>query len=408
MKKILIGLIILFLATTVFAFDSLNAKEITAEKETKDARAVDEMLCSGEYNLWYDWENDVMYDFYNGDALTEAGGNCNAIPRLSYWEEATLSMETFPQGWVGEFPPGLIFPYAERFGWWVESTFNWDFAENQCYTEFYTTRHTTADYQPVFELGEDFSYIHTLFRQNGDLIWAYNFHLPIENINRPVTDVATDRSIYTLAEGEDIVQITLTITDEDLGCGTPDWDLIGSVPIAFRNQYSAETFEIRINGQPVPLIIEGGLETFEATQGSFGINWLGGNTGEITFDWNSSELGPGEYDLNITVFDTDGYYETKYGPFIVEEYGSQIDKTVHLTKEGLICGNTDGIISGGIPIDVADLVYLVNYLFKQGPAPNPIWIGNVDGIINEGIPIDVADLVYLVNYLFKQGPAPTC
>ena len=49
-----------------------------------------------------------------------------------------------------------------------------------------------------------------------------------------------------------------------------------------------------------------------------------------------------------------------------------------------------------------DIVYLVNYLFKEGPAPNPIEIGDVD---NSGA-VNVADIAYLVNYIYHDGPAP--
>ncbi len=69
-------------------------------------------------------------------------------------------------------------------------------------------------------------------------------------------------------------------------------------------------------------------------------------------------------------------------------------------------GNVDGIVGIGGPIDVADLTYLVSYLFKSGPAPPCEEEGNADGIVGIGGPIDVADLTYLVAYLFKSGPAP--
>jgi hypothetical protein len=60
--------------------------------------------------------------------------------------------------------------------------------------------------------------------------------------------------------------------------------------------------------------------------------------------------------------------------------------------------NADGVINS------ADVVYLINYLFKGGPAPVPLVAGDVncDGIINS------ADVVYLINYLFKGGPPPEC
>jgi len=51
---------------------------------------------------------------------------------------------------------------------------------------------------------------------------------------------------------------------------------------------------------------------------------------------------------------------------------------------------------------VSDVVFLINYLFKGGPAPNPVYLGDVncDGKVT------VSDVVYLINYLFKGGPAP--
>ena len=53
-------------------------------------------------------------------------------------------------------------------------------------------------------------------------------------------------------------------------------------------------------------------------------------------------------------------------------------------------------------VTVADIVYLVSYLFKHGPAPTPIQSGdaNCDGKVT------ISDIVYLVAYLFKHGPAP--
>ncbi len=72
------------------------------------------------------------------------------------------------------------------------------------------------------------------------------------------------------------------------------------------------------------------------------------------------------------------------------------------------CGNIDGIIGPGGPVDVADLNYLVDFLFRSGPPPADMNAANVDGIVGVAGPIDVADLSYLVDYLFRSGPAPNC
>jgi hypothetical protein len=60
--------------------------------------------------------------------------------------------------------------------------------------------------------------------------------------------------------------------------------------------------------------------------------------------------------------------------------------------------NGDGII------DVGDVVYVINYLFKSGPTPNPIQAADATCDGN----VDVGDVVFLINYLFRSGPPPSC
>jgi hypothetical protein len=73
-------------------------------------------------------------------------------------------------------------------------------------------------------------------------------------------------------------------------------------------------------------------------------------------------------------------------------------------------GNVDDIIGVAGPVDIADLTYLVDYLFgtPSGPTPPCPEQGNIDGIVGVAGPIDIADLTYLVDYLFgtPSGPAP--
>ncbi len=69
-----------------------------------------------------------------------------------------------------------------------------------------------------------------------------------------------------------------------------------------------------------------------------------------------------------------------------------------------LCGDIDG--SGEMPIDVGDLVYLVDFMFNSGPEPPVMEAANVDGV--GGIVIDIGDLVYLVDYMFNSGPEPIC
>lgn len=62
-----------------------------------------------------------------------------------------------------------------------------------------------------------------------------------------------------------------------------------------------------------------------------------------------------------------------------------------------------GDADGNDELNVADLVYMVNYVFKGGAEPLPI---SLSGDANCDLVINVADLVYLVDYVFKGGPPP--
>jgi hypothetical protein len=63
-----------------------------------------------------------------------------------------------------------------------------------------------------------------------------------------------------------------------------------------------------------------------------------------------------------------------------------------------------GDANADFQVNLADVVWLVSYLFLNGPAPQVFLTGdaNCDGQIN------LADAVYLVNYLFINGPEPSC
>jgi hypothetical protein len=94
----------------------------------------------------------------------------------------------------------------------------------------------------------------------------------------------------------------------------------------------------------------------------------------------------------------DGPYERFRSRRYEEEAPDQIP---YLTVQvGCLTGdaNRDGIIN------VGDVVYLVSYLYRGGPEPDPPEAGdaNCDDIANVG------DVVFLVSYLYKGGLPPAC
>jgi len=70
--------------------------------------------------------------------------------------------------------------------------------------------------------------------------------------------------------------------------------------------------------------------------------------------------------------------------------------------EFVFVGHTSGDVNVDGTVNIADITYLVDYLFFGGPAPPVMETANVDG---EG-GVNIADLTYLVEYLFFGGPEP--
>jgi hypothetical protein len=87
--------------------------------------------------------------------------------------------------------------------------------------------------------------------------------------------------------------------------------------------------------------------------------------------------------------------------------GSSWDSTGHgdcITIKYLPTLFLRGDANGDSKLTVSDVIYLINYLFKNGTKPDPFQSGdaNCDGEVS------IVDVVFLVNYLFKGGPSPVC
>ena len=65
-----------------------------------------------------------------------------------------------------------------------------------------------------------------------------------------------------------------------------------------------------------------------------------------------------------------------------------------------VCGDANG---DGV-FNILDLTFILNYLYKGGPPPYPIFAGDADGNGS----VNILDVAYFVNFLYKGGPAPIC
>jgi hypothetical protein len=139
---------------------------------------------------------------------------------------------------------------------------------------------------------------------------------------------------------------------------------------------------------------DGDLDLATANENSDDVSVLL-NNGDGTFAAQSVyTVGDGPSSVFSADLDGDGDLD-----LAAANYNSN-NVSVLLNEPGFIRGDANG---DGV-INIADVVYLVNYLFIDGPAPEPLEAGdaNSDEVVN------IADVVYLVNYLFINGPPPGC
>jgi len=80
----------------------------------------------------------------------------------------------------------------------------------------------------------------------------------------------------------------------------------------------------------------------------------------------------------------------------------QVDQDIYLVDAETLCISGDADNSGSI--DISDVMYLIDYLFKGGSEPEPMFAGDS----NNDNKVSISDVVYLINYLLKGGQKPSC
>ncbi len=131
-----------------------------------------------------------------------------------------------------------------------------------------------------------------------------------------------------------------------------------------------------------------------------------GGSYSIIYEFNRCMINESEK-VGEALYDSKFYCNQHYGWDHYAEYLDMFTFNLFgdpsLVREG-VPEFARGDCNGDGIIDLGDVVYLVNYLYKGGLPPEPLEAGdaNCDGVV------DLGDLVYLINYLFKGGPPPSC
>ena len=231
---------------------------------------------------------------------------------------------------------------------------------------------------------------------NGDTVWVRRYNGPV-SYNDYGSAIAVDgsRNVYVTGYG--------SVSEVALDCVT-----IKYVPLHRDDTLNFTAYS------PVDLIVT------DPIGDSIGIdsNTIPGATYDTLTDYNGDEelddrvtipepligdytvrvvgepgSGGGSYTLAVKLNgneDTPMVSGTAPGP-------GEVDTVFYMVLEYLRGdANSDGSTS------ISDVIFLINYLFKGGTAPEPLFLGDVNCDGN----VTVADVVYIINYLFKGGKAP--
>ncbi|SYZ71843.1 hypothetical protein TRIP_C10042 [Candidatus Zixiibacteriota bacterium] len=100
-----------------------------------------------------------------------------------------------------------------------------------------------------------------------------------------------------------------------------------------------------------------------------------------------------------TALGTDSVFYWRYRTWDGSSW-SDFSHTFAAYVVGNICGDLDNTGS----MTILDVAFLIRYLYKSGPPPNPPALADING---DGS-VDILDCTYLINYIYKGGSAPIC
>ena len=198
----------------------------------------------------------------------------------------------------------------------------------------------------------------------GEVVWEYD---------NPFPNPSQSRTFKAHRYAPDYPGLELLVNDPPEKPSTPDGPASGGTGVEY--QYATSTTDPE--GDQVYYL----FDWADGTDSS----WLGPYTSGATAEASHVWTGEGDYDIKVVAKDEHG---------ILSEWSDSLPVSI-----GVLCGdaNEDGVIN------VGDVVYLVTYLYKDGPSPQPT---DCAGDVNGDDVVNVGDVVYLATYLYKGGPAP--
>jgi len=101
--------------------------------------------------------------------------------------------------------------------------------------------------------------------------------------------------------------------------------------------------------------------------------------------------------IGFTQTEGDFYFSIEASDVCDPQFADTVEAWISVME---VCGD----INNDNKIDLLDILYLIDYKFKDGPEPPVLGACDLDGddVIN------LLDILFLIDYKFKDGPAPYC
>lgn len=173
----------------------------------------------------------------------------------------------------------------------------------------------------------------------------------------------------------------------------PGFDIAGAT-IGMENMIGNDGLEINFNSayihdsMAIAIYQPSAWLTLESRSGSV----LPGGSTIIEMKFNSTGMDLGTYQNNLIIYSNDS--DPSRNPMTIPVEMTVTDQQVY----------TCGDVNDDDAVDILDILYFIEYKFKEGPAPLSTWAADVNHDGN----VDVLDILYLIDFKFKEGPAPDC
>ncbi len=213
-------------------------------------------------------------------------------------------------------------------------------------------------------------------------------------------------SIPTIVPGDSIMVPIYVWNDEELG--------------GFSLGFTYDSTELEVvakktydtTGSAIPVDSRSYIKENIFTVGRYLIGWAdldGGNPIPVNTTDNARLLITINFKVKSTatrkIIVLDSSFVPPTGPFLLStNLGISVrPQFAHCPNGDIILGDTPcGDADGSRDINIVDVVYMVNYIFRDGAPPQDIREGDVDCDLR----FTIADVVYLINYIFKAGQEP--